>query len=723
MAQKYRRTLSKLFVFNLLIPLLIFVAVSVVIGVLNYNRAFEAERVRLETVSQNVAQELDTFLREYGQLLRDVTRLDPLVELLPRLEDLDEELYFSDEFAVARQILASLAEEDGVDVLYAASADAPGLLANTWVSLPPDYDARTRPWYEQTANQRSLYVTDPYLTADAELDNQLVISLAHPIEREGRLLGVAAMDTGFGIIDEIAERANEDHRMHVTLFSLRNNEIIWNDSQDRWGQSLSEFVQDLGYSQEESPGVISRIENDPAHYFEGVAAQTDGDAMIQSVRIPLVEDWGLLLFADKGAVGGQIVAAVVQPLMIAGLVFIAVLAFGFGISAVTILKPLNFVSSSLGNLSGAEGDLTVSVEVNTKDDIQRLADNFNQFVGRMQAMVTRAQGAAEDETVVFNELTASITETNAAMHEIVTNIESIGSQIARLDDSVSTSVSSVEEISQSIRSMVDQINTQASMVEQSSASITEMMSSINNVAQVTDRKAQSVESLNEAASRGKQQLQTMNTRFHEGVVQRMDEIREMTSAIENIAAQTNLLSMNAAIEAAHAGDAGKGFAVVAEEIRKLADESGHSSKQISTSLKSILSAIDETRENAATTEHEFDLITTEVAETKDAFLEINETTRELRTGAEEITNAVSELNTVTSRIKSGSDEIQVGTTGMLDTQNTVKEISGSVSQGIQEIITGSAEVRKTMNALTEENHRLEQAIAVLNEELSRFKTE
>jgi|GEM_PF-6808406 len=334
-----------------------------------------------------------------------------------------------------------------------------------------------------------------------------------PIVRNDNLLGVAAIDTGFEIIDTIAERTEAEHRMFLTLFSVRENEIIWSETRENWGIPLTALAQGLGYVPEEIPSLIESIEGNPRHYFEGSATQTEGDAMIQTARVPRVPEWGLFLIADKGVVDGQIFAAVVWPLVIAGLVFIAVLAAGFMISAVTIMKPLNFVSDSLENLAGADGDLTVAVEVDTRDDIQRLADNFNRFVKRMRDMVNRAQGAADDQTTVFNELAASITETNAAMHEIVTNIESIGAQITRLDESVDTSVSSVEEITQNIHSMIEQINTQASMVEQTGASITEMMSSINNVAQVTDRKAQSVESLSEAAQRGKQQLQDTNQRF------------------------------------------------------------------------------------------------------------------------------------------------------------------------------------------------------------------
>ncbi|MFP4204889.1 MAG: cache domain-containing protein, partial [Spirochaetaceae bacterium] len=112
--------------------------------------------------------------------------------------------------AVPRELIQNLATEPGVDVLYLGSQDGTGLFADSRLGLPEDYDARTRPWYETTAETRSTYVTDPYLTAEEGREDELVISVAHPVEQQGELLGVAAIDTGFDRISEIAEELSEE---------------------------------------------------------------------------------------------------------------------------------------------------------------------------------------------------------------------------------------------------------------------------------------------------------------------------------------------------------------------------------------------------------------------------------------------------------------------------------------------------------------------------------
>ncbi len=722
-ARSYYPTRRKLFLLTLVAPLVIFFGVTILLGYLNFRHSFEQEQERLELIAESVVLEIETYVQENAQLLRGLVRIDPLVELLPRIDELNEELYNSENLRIPRQIIQGIGDQDGIDALYMAGAGTGGLFANRWIALPDGYDARSRPWYLGAAQSGDLYVTDPYETADQDMENALVISVAYPIRRNGQLRGVAALDTGFGRISEIAAEAAAEHDVSVSLFSLREETIIWSASRESWGTPLSALAADLGYGEDDIPVLLDSLRTNGMLYFEGHATGIEGDAMIQTNRVPGVPEWGILLFAEKRTVTRQIIRSVIAPLLTASIIFLVALGISFLVAAVTILRPLNFVSDSLGDLAGGAGDLTVSVSVRTRDDIRRLADNFNDFVGKMRRLVINIKNAAAEETAVSQELTASINETSAAMHEIVTNMESIERQVHRLDESVDTSATSVEEITRNIRNMLSQISNQAAMVEESSASTTEMISSINSVAVITERKSESIHSLSASAERGKEKLNEMNRSFLEGVVSRMGEIQKMTVEIAGIAAQTNLLSMNAAIEAAHAGDVGRGFAVVAEEIRKLADGAGGSSKRISATLKSILSSVEETKSHVDATSREFDVIMGEVDDTKNAFMEIHSTTQELNVGANEITKAVTELNNVTAAIQTGSQEIEKGTQTLLDHQGVLRDVSSGVTNGIREIVAGANEVRQSMQILTDENHRLQQAVETLNSEVGRFRTE
>ncbi|MFP4066391.1 MAG: methyl-accepting chemotaxis protein, partial [Spirochaetaceae bacterium] len=649
---RYRRTVAKLLLLTLVLPIVIFAAVSIIVGVLNYRQTFANEQNRLRLISQEAVTKIDAYIGEHEQLLEDLTRLGPIREAIATIPRLNEELYNSDELAVPRELIQNLATEPGVDVLYLGSQDGTGLFADSRLGLPEDYDARTRPWYETTAETRSTYVTDPYLTAEEGREDELVISVAHPVEQQGELLGVAAIDTGFDRISEIAEELSEENNVELSLFSMREETLIWSRDREAWGMPLPDLAEMLGYDSTETAELLEALRENETHYFEGSSLSLEGDSMLQTNRVPAVPDWGVFISAPKALIQDRTLEAVVRPLLTAGLLFVVALGGTFAVLVFTIIKPLNTVSGRLHDIAEGEGDLTARLQVQTKDDIRRLADNFNLFVENMQHLVGNIKKAADDQTAVSEELTASVTETDAAMHEILTNLQSMENQVKRLDESVSNSGSSVEQITRNIHSMTDQMGEQAGMVEETSASINQIMASIENVAAITDQRTRSVEELNEAAGRGKRRLEETNQSFFDGVVGRMDEIREMAVVIEDIAAQTNLLSMNAAIEAAHAGDAGRGFAIVAEEIRKLADKAGTSSKSISETLKAVATSVEETREKQQETTRELDTIIGEVEATRDAFTEINETARELATGGKEITDAVNKLSDITSSVKS-----------------------------------------------------------------------
>jgi len=386
-----------------------------------------------------------------------------------------------------------------------------------------------------------------------------------------------------------------------------------------------------------------------------------------------------------------------------------------------IITPINKMTNSLKNISRGDGDLTAKIESKTKDEIGEMANNFNSFVDKLKLIVIKLKENTVQSSNVSHDLTAGVEETAAAINQIIANIASIQKQIQNVDNSVVSTGAAVEQITENIEKLEKEIETQASMVEESSASITQMMSSLNSVANITEKKTEGVKQLEESAIRGKEQLDLTNKTFKESVVARMDAIQEMAKTIESIANQTNLLSMNAAIEAAHAGEYGNGFAVVAEEIRKLADNSARSSKEISLILKQVMNGVNETGASAQATSVEFEKILLEVKDTKNALQEINSNTRELTIGGSEIIKAVEELNTVTSNIKISSLEISENSKKILVEQQNLTNISATVASGTSEIQSGSAEIGDAMQLVSELNHKLKEIVSSIKEETDKFK--
>ena len=387
----------------------------------------------------------------------------------------------------------------------------------------------------------------------------------------------------------------------------------------------------------------------------------------------------------------------------------------------SMTKSIKISSAAFKQLASADADLTIKIESKTKDEIQDMTNNFNGFTEKLKNIVIKLKENTIQSNDISHDLTASVEQTAAAINEIIANIASIQKQIQNVDRSVSTTGASVEQITESIDKLEKEIANQAAMVEESSASITQMMSSLNSVASITEKKTEGVEKLAQSAIKGRDQLSFTNKTFAETVVARMDTINEMAKTIESIANQTNLLSMNAAIEAAHAGEYGRGFAVVAEEIRKLADNSAKSSKEISLTLKEVMNGVAATGQSAQATSVEFDKILEEVQDTKNALMEINSNTKELTVGGQEIIKAVEELNSATANIKISSIDIAENAKQILTEQQNLTNISATVASGTAEIQTGSAEIGDAMQLVSELNHKLKEIVVSIKEETDKFK--
>jgi len=368
------------------------------------------------------------------------------------------------------------------------------------------------------------------------------------------------------------------------------------------------------------------------------------------------------------------------------------------------------------------GDLTGRFAGQTRDEIGTLAANLNQFSDSLKETIMHLQGVSRDNVQLKESLLATTEQTESSATQINSNVESIGKQIAGLDTKVAEAVQEVERISGNIGSLDEQIQEQMAMVEQSTASVTQMIASLENVASITKKRRVAANRLSQTMDDGGKKAATAFD-----IVQKINDsvgsIRNITGLIGGISAQTNLLAMNAAIEAAHAGAAGRGFSVVADEIRKLSEASARQSKEIDKILREMVELISQAGSAGSAMNEAFGLIDREVREFSSSLAEIASSMDEIRSGGDQVLQAMVGLQNVSDAVKQGSATINESSTSIRSTMITVRQVSAEAHGGMQEITAGMREISQAVGNVLAIAARLGELGESLDRELLRFKTE
>jgi methyl-accepting chemotaxis protein len=280
----------------------------------------------------------------------------------------------------------------------------------------------------------------------------------------------------------------------------------------------------------------------------------------------------------------------------------------------------------------------------------------------------------------------------------------------------------MEQITVNINKLNSHIENQTASVAQSSTAIEEMLANIHSVTQTLVKNTGNVKDLAEASEVGRSGLQEVATDIQE-IARESEGLLEINAVMENIASQTNLLSMNAAIEAAHAGEAGKGFAVVADEIRKLAESSGEQSKTISTVLKKIKDSIDKITKSTDAVLNKFEAIDGGVRTVSDQEENIRNAMEEQSTGSQQILEAIGRLNEITQMVKGGSLEMLEGSKEVIQESKNLEVVTQEITNGMNEMATGADQINVAVNRVNTISGENKNNIEILVKEVSKFKVE
>ncbi|GHV96588.1 hypothetical protein AGMMS50293_29080 [Spirochaetia bacterium] len=706
--------------------LMVVVVATVSIILLGQSRRLQTE-VAFENM-RNMSEALSMHMQQQLELSMDA--IDTLSNVFNGYKDLDENTrrpYFD---MALRSTL-----ESNPDMIGIYSVWKPGLIDrgnpvystiytretgkveyhdfSTW--NPPEYN---RCLAAIAANDKTETISDPIYPFNHNGKDVMFVLMTSPIEDDvtGAVLGYVGVGVDLSPVQKLVEESKPYGDGYAALYA-NNGVIVAHPIRDRVGQNFH----DVGTEVLGTEGM--RLVEDSLK--TGTYHQINYNRNIL-VNYPFYTGdsttaWTTFSVAPMGTVLAAVYSMrYFTAFLGVSMVIIASLVIFFTISFT--IKPVVNVALTLQDISEGEGDLTKTIPVHGNDEVADLSRYFNLTLEKIKNLIIIIKRQAVTLFDIGNELASNMTETAAAINEITANIQSIKGRVINQSASVTETNATMEQITVNIDKLNGHVDHQTSSVSQSSSAIEEMLANIQSVTQTLMKNVENVNELTSASEVGRTGLQEVATDIQE-ISRESEGLLEINAVMENIASQTNLLSMNAAIEAAHAGEAGKGFAVVADEIRKLAESSSEQSKTISTVLKKIKESIDKITHSTDNVLNKFEAIDGGVKTVSDQEANIRNAMEEQSEGSKQILEAIANLNEITQQVKGGAEEMLEGSKEVIQESKNLEVVTQEITGGMNEMASGAEQINVAVNRVNEISGKNRENIDTLVREVSKFKVE
>ncbi len=399
------------------------------------------------------------------------------------------------------------------------------------------------------------------------------------------------------------------------------------------------------------------------------------------------------------------------------------LAIGFfsvWLTQILISKPILKTNAVLAKIARGGGNLGIRLEKKYDDEIGELSENYNDFAQGMLEIVLNIRSLMDQARQIQSGLASSAEDASSGIMQISSNIEFMVSFIRTLEEKIQIARRLGTEVVGITQRLTQDGQRQSAAIGQSSTSSDSLVKAVGGINSSISRVSELSRSLTETSAQGVESMEVTKRSVHE-MTEKVAEISQMLGLINKISSQTNLLAMNASIEAAHAGDSGKGFAVVADEIRKLVDSSNANSKNINQSLKTINRLIGETMAQSETTRVVLRTMDESIKETNKAFLDIRGEASNASAEATAIRELMLSLTQLNQEASSSIASISAAAVNADSSNADVQKLSVDLTNGMQETERGTSYIKNAFQQVAESAWEVKRISDGLAEQTDRFK--
>ncbi len=583
-----------------------------------------------------------------------------------------------------------------------------------------DYaDPEQNSYYTIPLASSSARVLEPYMDDLGDGNELLMASVAMPINLVGNTLGVVGVDISLDSMKNLAGQVGQ-YVGSYSFVTTTEPTLVVHPKAELVGKNMFEVgnftpeheqqLRDAFATYQPTSMIRTSVGTSLQSYQRFLPARFTGtpDAWYFGTSVPL-----------RQAVSGAFM--VILYIAVATLVILALAVLFSNLLGRSIARPVALLAEGAARMA-EERDLGAEIlhGRTTRDEAGAAVSSFAALIGEFKDFVVATRERAEELQDIGEKLAAGAQSSSVAADEIAASIASLRNVVSSQAASVEESGASIQQSVRRVEDMSRLVEAQAANVVESSASIEQMVGNIAQVARSSGLLGEEFERLMKAADAGRLRVGEAVNASRE-IASQSDVLVEANAAMAAISSQTNLLAMNAAIEAAHAGEAGKGFAVVAEEIRRLAESASEQSKAIESSLGGIKSGIDATAEGSAEAERAFETMLGALASAHELQETISRAMAEQNEGTKQVLEALSEINRGTSEVRSATAELREGSVMVATEMKHLVEVTEEVRAGIGAIDEGGKSIAESARISAELGERNRELAAKVVEQANHFK--